>query len=118
MVGLAALPELRGVLRRSLQDAPVLPVAARGAGLVLAPTVAAYTAALLSDTATPSWHAALRDLPFVFVGSAAAAASGAAMLAAPLDEASPARQLAVTGAVVDLAVSHRMEGSWASPPNR
>ena len=31
--------------------------------------LAAYTAVLLSDTATPTWHAAYRELPFVFVGS-------------------------------------------------
>ena len=40
------------------------------------PPVAAYTAVLLADTATPSWHAAYRELPFVFVGSAAAASAG------------------------------------------
>ena len=36
------------------------------AGLT-APPVAAYTAVLLADTATPSWHSAYRELPFVFV---------------------------------------------------
>ncbi len=40
--------------------------------------VASYTAVLLTDTATPSWHEAKRELPFVFVGSAAAAAAGRA----------------------------------------
>ncbi len=44
-----------------------------GAALV-APAVASYTAVLLADTATPAWHEAYRELPFVFVGSAAAAA--------------------------------------------
>ena len=48
-----------------------------GAGLV-APAVASYTAVLLSDTATPSWHDAYRELPFVFVGSASAASGGSA----------------------------------------
>ena len=48
---------------------------------VTAPPVAAYTAVLLADTATPSWHEAHRELPFVFVGSAAAAAGGLGLLA-------------------------------------
>ena len=30
--------------------------------------LAAYTAVLLTDTATPTWHEAYRELPFVFVG--------------------------------------------------
>ena len=115
MTALAALPELRQVLPRRAReatDSAVLPGLARGAGLLaagVAPPVAAYTAVLLSDTATPSWHDAGRDLPFVFVGSAAAAAGGAAMLTTPVDEAGPARQLGVAGAVLDLAVSRKME---------
>ena len=55
------------------------PYVDRPAGLLaalFAPPVAAYTAVLLADTATPSWHAAYRELPFVFVGSAAAASAG------------------------------------------
>src|SRR6202000_2363395 len=47
-------------------------VAAIGAGLV-GPAVAAYTGVLIADTAVPTWHAGFRELPFVFVGSAAAA---------------------------------------------
>jgi hypothetical protein len=45
------------------------------------------------------------------VGSAAAASGGLGLLAAPLAEAGPARRLAVTGAVAELAVSSRMERS-------
>jgi formate-dependent nitrite reductase membrane component NrfD len=77
----------------------------------IAPAVASYTSVLLADTATPSWHEARRELPFVFVGSAAAASGGLGLLAAPLAEAGPARRLAVTGAVAELAVSSRMERS-------
>ena len=33
--------------------------------------LAVYTAVLLADTATPTWNAAQRELPFVFVSSAA-----------------------------------------------
>lgn len=123
MVALAALPELRSVLPGPIRDAALLRPAARGAGLVaagVAPAVAAYTAVLLSDTATPSWHEARRDLPFVFVGSAAAAAGGAAMVTTALDEAGPARQLAVAGAALDLAASRTMEASMgiAAEPMR
>jgi len=87
---------------------------ARPAGLVaavFAPGVASYTAVLLTDTATPAWHEAHRELPFVFVGSAAAASGGLGMVCAPLDQAGPARRLAVAGATVELAVEHRMEQS-------
>ena len=57
----------------------LLEAGARPAGLLaaaLAPALASYTGVLLADTATPAWHAAQRELPFVFVGSAAAAAGG------------------------------------------
>ena len=92
----------------------LLDLAARPAGLaaaVFAPGVASYTAVLLTDTATPAWHDAHRELPFVFVASAAAASGGLGMVCAPLDQAGPARRLAVAGATVELAVEHRMEQS-------
>ena len=113
--GLAAVAELRGLLPRVLRDGVVgrlLGLSGRPAGLVaavVAPTVASYTAVLLSDTATPTWHAAHRHLPFVFVGSASAASGGLGMLGAPVSEAGPARRLAVGGALLELAVEHRME---------
>ena len=78
---------------------------------VTAPPVAAYTAVLLADTATPSWHAAYRELPFVFVGSAAAASGGLGMLAAPSREIGPARNLAIGGAVLETIMERRMERS-------
>ncbi len=86
----------------------------RAAGVVaalLGPAVASYTAVLLSDTATPTWHAARRDLPLVFVGSAAAAAGGMALVLAPTEETGPARRLAIGGAALDLAASRTMESS-------
>lgn len=115
MAGLAAVSEAspwlpagfrRSVLGRSLPDV------GRGAGLfaaALGPAVASYTAVLLSDTATPTWHAAHRDLPFVFVGSASAAAGGMGLLLAPTTEAGPARRMAVAGAAVDLVATRTME---------
>ena len=102
------LPVDFGVLGRLLQWA------ARPAGIAaagVAPAVASYTAVLLTDTATPAWHDAHRELPFVFVSSAAAASGGFGMLTAPLCEAGPARRLAVAGALVELAVEHKMEQS-------
>jgi formate-dependent nitrite reductase membrane component NrfD len=78
---------------------------------VTAPPVAAYTAVLLADTATPSWHEAYRELPFVFVGSAAAASGGLGMLIAPTREVGPARNLAIGGAVLETIMERRMERS-------
>ena len=86
--------------------------AARPAGLaaaLFAPAVGSYTAVLLTDTATPTWHDVHRELPFVFAGSAAAASGGLGILLAPLAESGPARRFAVTGALVELAVERRME---------
>ena len=92
--------------------AKLLAFSARPAGIAsiaLAPAVAAYTAVLLTDTATPTWHAAHRHLPFVFVGSAAAASGGLGMIGATLADAGPARRLAVGGAALELVAEHLME---------
>lgn len=106
-----ALPIAPKALRRSWIGR-IAPLVGRVAGLTAAataPAVASYTAVLLSDTATPTWHDAHLQLPFVFVGSASAAAGGAGMILAPLSASGPARRLAVGGAVVELAVSEYME---------
>lgn len=108
MAGLAGVSELPlpGPLGRLAR------LAGRPAGMAAAaaaPAVASYTAVLLSDTATPTWHDAHRHLPFVFVGSAAAASGGMALVTAPLDQTGPARRLAVGGALLEMAVGHRME---------
>ncbi len=114
--GAAAAAELAGLVpavRRSPLGRYLSPLGT-GAGLVAAvtaPPVAAYTAVLLADTATPSWHAAYRELPFVFVASAAAASGGLGMIGAPTSQTGPARRLALAGAVVELLAEHRMEAS-------
>jgi hypothetical protein len=62
-------------------------VAGRAGGAAagaIAPALATYTAVLLADTATPSWHEAHRDLPFVFAGSALASGAGAGLIGAGL----------------------------------
>jgi formate-dependent nitrite reductase membrane component NrfD len=78
---------------------------------VVAPAVASYMAVLLADTATPAWHEAYHELPFVFAGSAAAASGGLAMMAVTVDEAGPARRMALAGAVGELAAERRMDES-------
>lgn len=116
-VGLAAAAELRPLLPRPVRDGwlgRLLSRSARPAGLLAAaaaPAVASYTAVLLTDTCTPSWSAAQRELPFVFAGSAAAAGAGLALVGAPVAEGGPARRLAVVGAVLELAVERQMETS-------
>ncbi|HEY3750652.1 MAG TPA: NrfD/PsrC family molybdoenzyme membrane anchor subunit [Pseudonocardiaceae bacterium] len=83
-------------------------VATITAGLV-GPAVAAYTGVLIADTAVPTWHEGFRELPFVFVGSAACAAGGLGMIGAPVAQASPARRAALLGATLDVVATKRME---------
>jgi hypothetical protein len=66
---------------------------------------------LLSDTATPAWHSAGGELPYVFAASAAASAGGLAMIGVTVDQAAPARRMAAGGALVALAMEQRMERS-------
>lgn len=81
---------------------------------VFATPLAAYTAVLLADTAMPTWNAAYRDLPFVFVSSASLAAGGLALVTTPADEAAPARNLAVLGVIGDVAATRIMESRMDS----
>jgi formate-dependent nitrite reductase membrane component NrfD len=92
----------------------LLPPVGRGANLVAAvmgPPLATYTAVLLAHTAVPSWNRAYPYLPFVFAGSASAAASGVGLALAPLSETGPVRRLAVAGAALELAAMRRVEHS-------
>ena len=84
------------------------PLAAAGAAAFGGP-MATYTAVLLSNTAVPSWHEPHDQLPFVFAGSAMAAGGGICMALTPVDEASPARRMAVTGAAIELVAMHKVE---------
>lgn len=84
-----------------------------GAGL-LGPVVAGYTAALVADTAVPVWHDSHRQLPFVFVGSAAAAAGGLGLVIAPPGDDGPCRRFAVGGAITELCASEMMKRSLES----
>jgi hypothetical protein len=87
---------------------PRLGAAATAWAALLGPAVATYTATLISDTAVPAWHDAYRELPFVFTGSAAMAAGGLGLLAAPTDESGPARNLALAGQVMEMVAFERM----------
>ncbi|WP_347110956.1 NrfD/PsrC family molybdoenzyme membrane anchor subunit [Paenarthrobacter sp. S56] len=105
-----------GPLRKVLQavEAPAGFEAA-----VFAGPLAAYTAVLLGDTATPTWNAAHEELPFVFVSSACLASAGLAMVTTPVNEAGPARKLAVLGVLGEVAamkvMEHRMDPVAAEP---
>lgn len=98
-----------GPLRRVLH-ALETPAALESA--LFATPLAAYTGALLGDTAVPTWNAAGRNgLSYVFVSSAAVAAGGTAMALAPVHETGPARLLALTGAAGEvLAMSQMKQG--------
>nr|WP_157548337.1 NrfD/PsrC family molybdoenzyme membrane anchor subunit [Nonomuraea candida] len=100
---------------------PGLGRAATVGAAVTGPAVATYTAALICDTAVPAWHEGFREMPFLFAGSAAAAAGGLGLLAAPTAEAAPARRAALLGAAVECVAAARMErrlGALAEPLKR
>lgn len=79
------------------------------AGAAFGGPMAAYTAVLLANTATPSWHEPGDQLPFVFTGSGLAAGGGLSMVFTPVDQAGPARKAAVVGAAVELVAMHKVE---------
>jgi hypothetical protein len=99
----------RGVLGFARKVLPPLGTVGQYAAAATAPALATYTAVLLSDTATPSWHAAYRHLPFVFAGSALASGAGVGLIAAPPGQAGPARRIAVCGAALELWGAHEVE---------
>lgn len=102
MAGAAALSDLTGIL-------PPAGAAATTAAAALGPAVTTYTAVLLCDTAVPAWHEAHREMPYLFAGSAASAAGGFGLVAAPPGEAEPARRLAIAGSVAELAARQVLE---------
>jgi hypothetical protein len=102
------LPD-RGVLGLARKVLPPLGTVGQYAAAATAPALATYTAVLLADTATPSWHAAYPHLPLVFAGSALASGAGVGLIGAPPAQAGPARRLAVCGAALELYGAHRAE---------
>jgi hypothetical protein len=90
----------------------VAPRTGRAAGIgaaVLGSAVASYTAALIADTAVPAWHDGYRELPFLFVSSAAAAGAGFGLLLGPSNEVGPLRRLAIIGAAGELVAEYALE---------
>jgi DMSO reductase anchor subunit len=102
LAGAAAVSDVTGRL-------PRLGLAATLGAAAVGPAIAGYTAALIGDTAVPAWHDAYRELPFVFVGSAAAAAGGLGLVTAPVAQTGPARTLALAGTVAELVSVQLME---------
>ncbi|MAU83478.1 NrfD/PsrC family molybdoenzyme membrane anchor subunit [Gordonia sp. NPDC062954] len=106
--GVAAVTDLTGWF-------PRIGTAATTAAAATGPAVAAYTAVLISDTAVPAWHAGHRQMPYLFVGSASMAAGGLGMLAAPVQQAGPARRAVLAGAVVELGMEEIMRRQMGLP---
>jgi formate-dependent nitrite reductase membrane component NrfD len=98
----AAASELTGI-------APALGRLAGVGAAALGGPMTSYTAVLLTNTAVPAWHGAYREMPFVFGGSAAAAAGGLGLVGAPVAENAPAARLGAAGAAVELAAGALME---------
>jgi formate-dependent nitrite reductase membrane component NrfD len=115
VAGIAAVAEMAPLLPRGVAWAGgVARALSRPAGLAaagLGAGVATYTAVLVADTATPAWHEARHELPFVFAASAATAAGGLGMIGSDAVDAAPARRLAAGGALVEMLVERRMEQS-------
>ena len=115
LAGVAAVAELapllpqHGVLGLARRIAPPIGNVAGLAAAATAPALATYTGVLLADTAVPSWHDAYPSLPFVFAGSALAAASGVGLIAAPAAETAPLRRLALAAAAVEFGGGHQLE---------
>ncbi|GAA5188377.1 polysulfide reductase NrfD [Rugosimonospora acidiphila] len=101
MAGVAAASALTG-------RAPRIGALATGTAALLGPAVVEYTGVLIGDTAIPAWQDGHREIPFIFAGSAAAAAGGLGMLGAPAAQAGPARRVAALGVAVDLAATRLM----------
>jgi DMSO reductase anchor subunit len=109
--GAAALSAVTGIV-------PAAGSAATAAAAVLGCGVSTYTAALICDTAVPAWHNGYREMPYLFAGSAASAAGGLGLLAAPNGQAGPARRLAVLGAAAEITSAQlltRRIGMTAEP---
>jgi formate-dependent nitrite reductase membrane component NrfD len=97
---------------------PRVGAAATVAAATVGPAICTYTAALICNTAVPAWHEAHREMPYVFAGSAASAAGGLGMLAAPAGQTRQAARFAVLGAATELTAKSmllRRLGEIAEP---
>jgi hypothetical protein len=97
---------------------PGVGTAATVGAAALGPFVSTYTAALISDTSVPAWHAGHREMPYLFAGSSLSAAGGLGLLAAPIGDVGPARVAALVGATGEIAAARLMQqrlGEVAEP---
>lgn len=88
-----------------------LPRLGRLAGVVtglLGPAMCTYTAVLLADTATPSWHEGRDTLPVLFAGSALSSGAGIALATVPPSETTPVVRIGLVGAAAELAASRQL----------
>jgi DMSO reductase anchor subunit len=99
--GAAVASDLLGVFPRLGRLAGAL-------SALLGPALSTYTAVLITDTSVPVWHEARHELPLVFAASSAASAGAAALLTSARD-ATPARRLAVGGALAELGAVEVMK---------
>jgi formate-dependent nitrite reductase membrane component NrfD len=76
---------------------------------VMGPGIATYTAALISNTAVPAWHDGYRYMPFLFAFSAASAAAGLGLVAAPVGETGPVCRLGVGAGLAELGLLQAMK---------
>ena len=84
-------------------------VAAELVSALAGPPLATYTGTLLADTSIPVWHEARHELPWLFGASAASSAGAVAAIAVPVDEAGPARRLAVGASLAVLGLKEVMQ---------
>ena len=75
---------------------------------LLGPPLATYTAVLLGNTSVPVWHGARRQLPLLFATGSAASAAALGVLVTPPDDAAPARNLAIAGALAEVGIAEVM----------
>lgn len=112
--GVAAMTDVLGVF-------PRLGRLAGAVAALLGPALSTYTAVLVADTSVPVWHEARRELPLVFAAGSAASAGAAAVILTPVEDAGPARRLAVGGAFVEVAAVEAMKrglGTLLAEPYR
>jgi hypothetical protein len=100
--GIAATSDVLGIF-------PRLGRFFEGVAALLGPALSTYTAVLVADTSVPVWHEARRELPLIFAASSAASAGAFAMMFTPIEDAGPARRLAIGGALLELGAAQVME---------
>jgi len=85
-----------------------LRIAADATAFATGAPLATYTGALVANTSIPVWSEARDHLPWLFGASAAASAGAAAAIVTPVEDAGPARRLALAGIAVEAVAMLRM----------